>query len=103
MGDIFWDHITDVFRETSHCTFFVTDLLSSHVHLDNLSKMHVKLAVQTLSKKVASEMNKCDNETTKATWEYITACSKFWDVFNSSTALRCKDKEKIQLLDEVAE
>lgn len=90
---IFWDHINDVYRREQIRHLYVTDIRSSHIHLDHLSKMHVKL-----SKKVASEMNKSDNENTKATQEYITACSKFWDIFNSSTAIRCTDKEKIKQL-----
>ena len=82
---------------------YVTDLCSSHIHLDNLSTMCVKLAVQRLSKKVASDMNNCDNETTKAVQEYIVACSKFWHISNTSIALRGREKEMIKQLDEVAE
>ena len=63
--------------------------------------MRVKLAVQTLSQKVASEMSKCDDDNTKATQNYITTCYKFWSVFNSPKPLRGKDAEIISLLDDV--
>ena len=50
-----WDHIYGVFnREKKRC-LFATDLRNSHIHLDSLSNMRVKLAVQTLSAKVARD------------------------------------------------
>ena len=98
---ILWDHVNDVYKREKLRNLYVTDLRSSHINLDNLSKMRVKLAVQTLSEKVTSEMSKCDDDNTKATQNYITICSKFWTVFNSAKPLRAKDVEIIQLLDDV--
>lgn len=98
---ILWDHVNDVYKREKLRNLYVTDLRSSHINLDNLSKMRVKLAVQTLSEKVTSEMSKCDDDNTKATQNYITICSKFWSVFNSAKPLRAKDVEIIQLLDDV--
>ena len=51
---ILWDHLNDVYKREQSRNLYVTDLRSSHINLDNLSKMRVKLAVQTLSQKVAS-------------------------------------------------
>ena len=98
---ILWDHVNDMYKREKLRNLYVTDLRSSHINLDNLSKMRVKLAVQTLSEKVTSEMSKCDDDNTKATQNYITICSKFWSVFNSAKPLRAKDVEIIQLLDDV--
>ena len=98
---ILWDHVNDVYKREKLRNLYVTDPRSSHINLDNLSKMRVKLTVQTLSEKVTSEMSKCDDDNTKATQNYITICSKFWSVFHSAKPLCAKDVEIIQLLDDV--
>ena len=66
---ILWDHVSDVYNRKKSRSLYVTDLRSSHINLDNLSKMRVKLAVQTLSSKVADEMKISDHENTSATQE----------------------------------
>ena len=99
---ILWEHVTDVYKREQLRSLYSTDLPSSHINLDNLSKMRVKLAVYTLSEKVAKEMKECDDSNTKATQEYISACSNFWQVINASEPLHTQEfKEKIKLLDDV--
>ena len=55
-GDIVWQHILKVYNREKLRSLYVTDPRSLHVNLDNLSKMRVTLAVQTLSSKVQAEM-----------------------------------------------
>ena len=38
---ILWDHVNDVYNREKSRNLYVTDLRSSHINLDNLSKMHV--------------------------------------------------------------
>ncbi len=45
---ILWDHVSDVYNREKSRSLYVTDLRSSHINLDNLSKMRVKLAVQNI-------------------------------------------------------
>ena len=99
-GDIVWQHILEVYNREKLRRLYVTDLRSSHVNLDNLSKMRVKLAVQTLSSKVQAEMQSSDNNVTLATQEYISMCDNFWNVFNSSKPLTTNCDE-ITKLDDV--
>lgn len=98
---ILWDHIVAVFnREKKRC-LFATDLRNSHINLDNLSKMRVKFAVQTLSSKVADDMSKFENNATLSTQEYIVQCEKFWKVFNDQTPIRVETDVRIHMLEEV--
>ena len=53
---ILWDHIYAVYTREKGRHLYVTDIRKSHVEIDSISKMRVKLAVQTLSMKVANEM-----------------------------------------------
>ena len=99
--NIFWEHVNDVYNQERLRSLYVTDLRCSHINLDNLSKMRVKLAVQTLSSKVADEMKTSDNETTDATQEYISFCSKFWNVLNSSKSLRESNCNETNILDDI--
>ena len=98
-GDIVWQHILEVYNREKLRRLYVTDLRSSHVNLDSLSKMRVKLAVQTLSSKVQAEMQSSDN-VTLATQEYISMCDNFWNVINSSKPLTTNCDE-IRKLDDV--
>ena len=99
--NILWEHVNDVYNRERLRSIYVTDLRCSHINLDNLSKMRVKLAVQTLSSKVADEMKTSDNERTAATQEYISVCSKFWNVLNSSKSLRESNCNEMNILDDV--
>lgn len=98
---IIWDHIYAVFNREKKRSLFATDLRHSHIHLDSLSKMRVKLAVQTLSSKVVADMSKFENDATSSTQEYIINCEKFWRVFNDSKPIRNENDARIQMLDEV--
>ncbi|KAL9978118.1 hypothetical protein ACROYT_G015603 [Oculina patagonica] len=98
---ILWDHIVAVFNGEKKRCLFATDLRNSHINLDNLSKMRVKLAVQTLSSKVADEMSKFENNDTLSTQEYIVQCEKFWKVFNDQTPIRVETDVRIHMLEEV--
>lgn len=68
--------------------------------LDNLSKMRVKLAVQTLSSKVADEMSTFENNTTSSTQEYLLNSEKFWKVFNDPKPLRAENDARVTMFDE---
>ena len=73
----------------------------SHVEIDAISKMRVKLAVETLSLKVANEMEASDCEATKQTRRYITNCDTFWNVFNDPKPLKSPDDSRIKDLENV--
>ena len=73
---ILWDHICDVYNRENTRRLYVTDLRSSHINHDNLSKMRVKLAVETLSSKVVDELTISDNDKTLATQKYLSVCDK---------------------------
>ncbi len=62
---------------------YITDMRKAHVTIDSVSKMRVKLAVDTLSLKVAKEMEACDKKTTEETRKYITMCQMFWSTEDS--------------------
>ena len=98
---ILWEHIYAVFTREKKRSLFTTDLRNSHIHLDTLSKMRVKLAVQTLSSKVAGDMCKYENEATLSTQEYILNCEKFWKVVNDPKPIRYENDARITILDDV--
>ena len=98
---ILWGHIVAVFNREKKRSLFATELRKSHINLDNLSKMRVKLAVQTLSLKVACDMAKFENNATTATQDYIVQCEKFWKVFNDSNPLRTENDGRVHILEEV--
>jgi len=98
---ILWDHIYNVHEREKQRRLYTTDLRRSHIYLDNLSKMRVKLAVQTLSKKMQQEMSISENQATEATQKYILNCDKMWNVFNDNTPLRSIQDERISILDDV--
>lgn len=50
--------------------------------------MRVKLAVQTLSRKVQQDMAAHENNETYETQEFICMCATLWDVFNDSMPLQ---------------
>ena len=81
---IMWDHIYSVYQRDKKRRLYTTDLRSSHVHLDSLSKMRVKLAVHTLSSKVQADMAFHENNVTASTQEYIKMCETLWTVFNDN-------------------
>jgi hypothetical protein len=97
---ILWDHIYSVHEREKHRRLYTTDLRRSHIYLDNLSKMRVKLAVQTLSKKVQQEMSIHKNQATEATQKYISNCEKMWNVFNDNRPLRSVQDERVTILDD---
>ena len=98
---ILWDHIYSVYASEQRRHLYVTDLRKAHVEIDRMSKMRVKLAVQTLSMKVANELHECENEATEETREYIKTCAKFWNVFNDPKPLSTIEDSRISQLDEV--
>ena len=63
--------------------------------------MRVKLAVHTLSKKVAAEMKEHENSETQSTQEYISICDDFWQVFNSRNPITSVQDPRIGILDNV--
>ena len=98
---ILWDHIYSVYTREKKRHLYVTDIRKAHVEIDRISKMRVKLAVQTLSTKVTNEMEECENETTEQTRKYIKVCEKFWTVFNNPKPLKTIEDNRIVELDEV--
>ena len=61
----------------------------------------MKLAVQTLSLKVANEMEASDCEATKQTCHYIINCDTFWNVFSDPKPLKSPDDSGIKDLENV--
>ena len=84
---ILWNHIYSVYQRDKQRHLFSTDMRSSHVHLDSLSKMRVKLAVQVLNSKVRKDMQSFEPTTTLSTQKYILHCEKLWSVFNDTKPL----------------
>ena len=98
---ILWEHIYSVYQRDRRRRLYATDLRSAHVHLDNLSKMRVKLAVQTLSRKVQQDMAAHENNETYETQEFICMCATLWDVFNDSMPLQSITDPRIAKLNQV--
>ena len=98
---ILWDHIYSVYLREIKRHLYVTDMRKAHVEIDRISKMRVKLAVETLSTKVANEMEACENDATEQTRRYIRICEKFWKAFNDPRPLNTVDDGRISELDEV--
>ena len=82
-----WDDIYSVYKRENRRHLYVTDLRKAHVNLDNVNKMRVKLAVQTLSSKVIKEMEECENEATEQTQHYLKMCEVFWNVLTTQLQL----------------
>ena len=74
---------------------YATDLRNAHVHLDNLSKMRVKLAVHTLSEKVCRDMALHENNSREKTQEFIKMCEMLWNVFNDNSPLQSITDQRI--------
>ena len=100
---ILWNHVYAVFQRESKRHLYATDIRKAHVTIDSISKMRVKLAVQTLSEKVAKEMEECDNVNTKETRTYIRTCDTFWNIFNNPDPIRAPDDERILKLNKTLE
>ena len=100
---IMWDHIYSVYQRDKKRRLYATDLRSSHVHLDSLSKMRVKLAVHTLSSKVQADMAFHENNVTASTQEYIKMCETLWTVFNDNQPFHSIRDPRIAKLNEVAD
>ena len=83
-GMIFTRSTREKIGDTFTC---MTDLRKAHVNLDNVNKMRVKLAVQTLSSKVIKEMEECENEATEQTQHYLKMCEVFWNVLTTQLQL----------------
>ena len=80
---------------------YVTDLRNAHVHLDNLSKMRVKLAVHTLSEKVCRDMDLYENNTTEKTQGFMEMWEMLWNVFNDYRPLQSITDQCITNLNQV--
>ena len=100
---ILWNHVYAVYQRESRRHLYVTDLRKAHVTIDSVSKMRVKLAVHTLSEKVAREMEECDEEATVETRKYIKACAKFWNIFNDPAPIKTSSDGRMMELKDVIE
>jgi hypothetical protein len=99
--NILWEHIYSVYLRDKRRHIFSTDIRCSHVHLDSLSKMRVKLAVHVLNSKVQKDMAKYDNDATGSTQKYILNCETLWNVFNDTKPLTSLEDSRIKALDNV--
>ena len=70
------------------------------MYLDSLSKMRVKLAVQSLSAAVAREIELNNHNDTEKTRQYIKACEQVWTVFNDNKPLDRTEDVRFQQLNE---
>eukprot|EP00794_Sanderia_malayensis_P002922 gene2922-3375_t len=98
---IVWKHVLDVFERDIARPCYTTPLRRDHVNVDALSKMKVKLAVDTLSDAVKMEMIQYGGDQTKETQIYIENCAKLWKVFNSQSRLENLDSTTFEELDSV--
>ena len=71
------------------------------MHLNNLSKMRVKLAVHTLSAKVRQDMATHENNVTESTQDYIKMCETVWNVFNDNKPLHSVCDARVVSLSQV--
>ena len=99
--DILWDHVYSVYLRDKQRHLFSTDLRSSHVHLDSLSKMRVKLAVQVLNSKVQADMEKYEADITSSTQKFILNCETLWNVFNDTTPLSSETDVRLGKIEDV--
>ena len=99
--DILWDHVYSVYLRDKQRHLFSTDLRSSHVHLDSLSKMRVKLAVQVLNSKVREDMEKYEADITSSTQKFICNCETLWNVFNDTTPLSSETDVRLGKIEDV--
>ena len=98
---ILWDHVYAVYTRECRRHLYVTDLRKAHVSLDSVTKMRVKLAVQTLSTKVVKEMEECENEITEQTRQYLRFSEVFWNIFNNPKPITDISDSRIAELDAV--
>lgn len=84
---LFYGNIYSVYLRDKQRHLFSTNVRSSPVHLDSLSKMRVKLAVQVLNSKVRKDMEKFESDSTISTQIFIYNCQKLWGVFNDDKRL----------------
>ena len=73
---VLWGHIYIVHQRDKDRHIYATDLRDAHVQLDSVSKMRVKLAVQTLNSKVRKDMERHDPAATESTQLFIIASVK---------------------------
>ena len=99
--NILWEHIYSVYFKDNQRHLFSTNIRSSHVHLDSLSKLSVKLAVQVLNSKVQKDMENYENDVTQSIQKYILNCETLWNCFNSTEPLTSLEDTQIQALDDV--
>lgn len=98
---ILWDHIYAVHQRDRARHIYATDLRNAHVHLDSVSKMRVKLAVQTLNMKVKKDMEKHDPAATESTQIFISHCENLWRALNDNSPLFSLNDPRIKDLDNV--
>lgn len=98
---ILWDHIYSVYQRDKDRHIYATDMRSAHVHLDSISKMRVKLAVDVLNPKVQKDMERHEPVVTESTRLFIANCDKLWKVFNGTNPLYSTTDPRIDELDHV--
>ena len=101
---ILWAHIRSAYERDRQRYNYFTKLRKSHMETDSLSKMRVKLAVETLSPIVAAEMeNSHEVCETASTQQFIRNRSKLWEVFNDANSISSLQDARVQRLREVTE
>lgn len=95
---IIWKHVEAVNGREKARRARYTKLTDAHINIDNLSKMRVKLAVETLSREVANDMAMNDHYATSETQQYINICSDMFHAFNSRSPLSSPQDERINIL-----
>ena len=95
---ILWKHAEAVNEREKARRARYTKLTNAHINIDNLSKMRVKLAVETLSREVANDMAMNDHYATFETQQYINICSDMFHAFNSRIPLSSPEDERISIL-----
>ena len=101
--NIIWKNIEDVDERDKKRHCFVTPLRRSHINLDSVSKMKVKLAVEVLSPQICVEMQQQDSLNTVECQKYTENCDKIWKVFNDKKKLAHPGDPRTTALDDVLE
>eukprot|EP00112_Aurelia_sp_Birch-Aquarium-sp1_P004779 Seg1542.3 transcript_id=Seg1542.3/GoldUCD/mRNA.D3Y31 product="Transposable element P transposase" protein_id=Seg1542.3/GoldUCD/D3Y31 len=96
---IVWKHVEEVQKREQTRRARYTKLTSSHINLDSLTKMRVKLAVETLAIEVADDMFQYDYEKTAETQRYVRASCEMFGVFNSKEPLCDSEDTRMVVLE----
>ena len=99
---VIWQHIVDVHNRDKLQYLQETPLRRAHMDIDSLSKMRVKLAVESIARQeVRTNMLQHAPLETMSTQKFLLMCEKFWNVFNSDVPLRSTQDDRISVVTQI--